>query len=141
MAPTENGASVAEAQRQDGGPSMRMNSVSNSVNTGIDHTYSTLVAPSTASMSSSSAATLVAIPSSTGTQKFKGIRDLDENHLGPNGDRRAEQDRKKEGLLWALSRPGSHADPKGLNKQAWHKCVLNSSYTFHIFSINSFNTD
>ena len=30
---------------------------------------------------------------------------------------------KKEGLLWSLSRPGSHADPKGLNKQAWHKLV------------------
>ncbi|KAL2834514.1 hypothetical protein BDW59DRAFT_48611 [Aspergillus cavernicola] len=28
---------------------------------------------------------------------------------------------KKEGLLWALSRPGSHIDPKGINKQAWHK--------------------
>lgn len=32
-----------------------------------------------------------------------------------------ESERRKEGLLWALSRPGSHADPKGLNKQAWHK--------------------
>jgi Arf-GAP/SH3 domain/ANK repeat/PH domain-containing protein len=30
---------------------------------------------------------------------------------------------RKEGLLWALSRPGSHIDPKGINKQAWHKCV------------------
>ncbi|KAL4919390.1 hypothetical protein BDW62DRAFT_45073 [Aspergillus aurantiobrunneus] len=28
---------------------------------------------------------------------------------------------RKEGLLWALSRPGSHIDPKGINKQAWHK--------------------
>ncbi|KAF2759306.1 ArfGap-domain-containing protein [Pseudovirgaria hyperparasitica] len=34
---------------------------------------------------------------------------------------------EKEGVLYALSRPGSHADPKGLNKQAWHKfwIVLN----------------
>ena len=32
-----------------------------------------------------------------------------------------ETERRKEGLLWALSRPGSHVDPKGLNKQAWHK--------------------
>lgn len=30
---------------------------------------------------------------------------------------------RKEGLLWALSRPGSHIDPKGINKQAWHKYV------------------
>ncbi|PYH81398.1 putative ARF GTPase activator [Aspergillus uvarum CBS 121591] len=34
---------------------------------------------------------------------------------GSNGQQR------KEGLLWALSRPGSHIDPKGINKQAWHK--------------------
>jgi Arf-GAP/SH3 domain/ANK repeat/PH domain-containing protein len=52
--------------------------------------------------------------------KFKGIRDLEEKDFtipveGPHGAHR------KEGLLWALSRPGSHVDPKGLNKQAWHK--------------------
>lgn len=48
--------------------------------------------------------------------KFKGIRDLDDSSVGnSNGTHR------KEGLLWALSRPGSHVDPKGLNKQAWHK--------------------
>jgi Arf-GAP/SH3 domain/ANK repeat/PH domain-containing protein len=52
--------------------------------------------------------------------KFKGIRDLEEKDLsviaeGGHGAHR------KEGLLWALSRPGSHVDPKGLNKQAWHK--------------------
>jgi Arf-GAP/SH3 domain/ANK repeat/PH domain-containing protein len=59
----------------------------------------------------------------TGTpqvDKFKGIRDLEEKDLsaiaeGSHGAHR------KEGLLWALSRPGSHVDPKGLNKQAWHK--------------------
>jgi Arf-GAP/SH3 domain/ANK repeat/PH domain-containing protein len=54
------------------------------------------------------------------TDKFKGIRDLEEKDLsviaeGIHGAHR------KEGLLWALSRPGSHVDPKGLNKQAWHK--------------------
>ncbi|KAF9692344.1 hypothetical protein EKO04_009472 [Ascochyta lentis] len=50
--------------------------------------------------------------------KFKGIRDLEDraciSELTPGAHR-------KEGLLWALSRPGSHVDPKGLNKQAWHK--------------------
>lgn len=55
----------------------------------------------------------------SGQNRFKGIRDLEEkNPLGP--DRAAGQQRK-EGLLWALSRPGSHIDPKGINKQAWHK--------------------
>ncbi|KAK6614219.1 PH domain-containing protein [Botrytis cinerea] len=29
--------------------------------------------------------------------------------------------KSRRGLLWALSRPGSHVDPRGLNKQAWHK--------------------
>jgi Arf-GAP/SH3 domain/ANK repeat/PH domain-containing protein len=54
-----------------------------------------------------------------GQNRFKGIRDLEEqNSLG--SDRTSGQQRK-EGLLWALSRPGSHIDPKGINKQAWHK--------------------
>lgn len=55
----------------------------------------------------------------SGPNRFKGIRDLEErDSLGT--DRAAGQQRK-EGLLWALSRPGSHMDPKGINKQAWHK--------------------
>lgn len=52
--------------------------------------------------------------------KFKGIRDLEERVYSPASSLTKSQQRK-EGLLWALSRPGSHVDPKGLNKQAWHK--------------------
>lgn len=54
--------------------------------------------------------------------RFKGIRDLEEKDytVSTGADGNAGQYRK-EGLLWALSRPGSHVDPKGLNKQAWHK--------------------
>ncbi|GAB7366332.1 hypothetical protein MBLNU230_g8132t1 [Neophaeotheca triangularis] len=48
--------------------------------------------------------------------KFKGIRDLEDTNASTNGGAF-----RKEGLLWALSRPGSHVDPKGLNKTAWHK--------------------
>lgn len=52
--------------------------------------------------------------------KFKGFRDLEEKDH--NSTTVAEKvQHRKEGLLWALSRPGSHVDPKGLNKQAWHK--------------------
>jgi Arf-GAP/SH3 domain/ANK repeat/PH domain-containing protein len=53
--------------------------------------------------------------------KFKGIRDLEEkDHSNVlNSEKNGTQ--RKEGLLWALSKPGSHVDPKGLNKQAWHK--------------------
>ena len=54
--------------------------------------------------------------------KFKGFRDLEErDHNSTVSQDRVQH--KKEGLLWALSRPGSHVDPKGLNKQAWHKYV------------------
>ncbi|KAL8677785.1 MAG: hypothetical protein Q9186_005818 [Xanthomendoza sp. 1 TL-2023] len=52
--------------------------------------------------------------------KFKGIRDLEEKVYSPTNST-AKSQQRKEGLLWALSRPGSHVDPKGLNKQAWHK--------------------
>ncbi|KAF2092781.1 centaurin-beta-2 [Rhizodiscina lignyota] len=57
---------------------------------------------------------------SSPADKFKGIRDLEEkdHSLLSAGD---GMPLRKEGLLWALSRPGSHVDPKGLNKQAWHK--------------------
>ncbi|BDD56525.1 hypothetical protein MAP00_001972 [Monascus purpureus] len=56
---------------------------------------------------------------SSSQSRFKGIRDLDERDtLAPD---RTGGPQRKEGLLWALSRPGSHIDPKGINKQAWHK--------------------
>ncbi|RMY76043.1 hypothetical protein D0862_13823 [Hortaea werneckii] len=49
--------------------------------------------------------------------KFKGIRDLDDNQAAVvNGGTQ-----RKEGLLWSLSRPGSHVDPKGITKPGWHK--------------------
>ncbi len=64
--------------------------------------------------------------------KFKGIRDLEEkDHNGVAFNDRVQQ--RKEGLLWALSRPGSHVDPKGLNKQAWHKYVI--TITFFIYGL------
>lgn len=54
--------------------------------------------------------------------KFRGIRDLEErdNSTIPM-DKQGVAQHRKEGLLWALSKPGSHIDPKGINKQAWHK--------------------
>ena len=69
----------------------------------------TVLSPSTATVGS------------TGQGRFAGIRGLDE--LDARNSDRAAAEHKKEGLLWALSRPGSHIDPKGINKQAWHKCV------------------
>lgn len=55
----------------------------------------------------------------SGQNRFKGIRDLEERDT--LGSEHAAGQQRKEGLLWALSRPGSHIDPKGINKQAWHK--------------------
>jgi Arf-GAP with SH3 domain, ANK repeat and PH domain-containing protein len=53
--------------------------------------------------------------------KFRGIRDLEEKDYAQITSSEKNGTQRKEGLLWALSRPGSHVDPKGLNKQAWHK--------------------
>lgn len=61
----------------------------------------------------SSTSTTAASPAS----KFKGIRDLEDNS-GATANGGAM---RKEGLLWALSRPGSHVDPKGITKPGWHK--------------------
>lgn len=52
--------------------------------------------------------------SGSSEMKARGARDLElQTHT--------EGEQRKEGLVWALSRPGSHIDPKGINKQAWHK--------------------
>jgi len=60
--------------------------------------------------------------SSPGTNsKFRGIRDLEEKDHSQTTLSEKNGTQRKEGLLWALSRPGSHVDPRGLNKQAWHK--------------------
>ena len=48
--------------------------------------------------------------------KFKGFRDLEERDPA-----QAAVSQRKEGLLWALNRPGGHVDPRNLNKQGWHK--------------------
>ncbi|KIW62003.1 hypothetical protein PV05_02057 [Exophiala xenobiotica] len=71
--------------------------------------------PSAALSTSPSASSIAPTPN-----KFKGIRDLDESAVSIS-DKASSGLFKKEGLLWALSKPGSHIDPKGINKQAWHK--------------------
>ncbi|KAK4499983.1 hypothetical protein PRZ48_008169 [Zasmidium cellare] len=65
----------------------------------------------------STPASIPATLSSSPNDKFKGIRDLQDN-AGTNTNGGAM---RKEGLLWALSRPGSHVDPKGIGKPGWHK--------------------
>ncbi|CAK7274852.1 hypothetical protein SEPCBS119000_006384 [Sporothrix epigloea] len=54
--------------------------------------------------------------------KFKGIRDLEERDQSQASALEKTDSQRKEGLLWALNRPGSHVDPRSaLNKQGWHK--------------------
>jgi Arf-GAP/SH3 domain/ANK repeat/PH domain-containing protein len=55
--------------------------------------------------------------SASPNSKFRGFRDLEDN----NGAVLNGGAMRKEGLLWALSRPGSHVDPKGITKPGWHK--------------------
>ncbi|KAI1178708.1 ArfGap-domain-containing protein [Nemania sp. FL0916] len=55
------------------------------------------------------------------TSKFKGIRDLEERDLTQLTIADKNSTQRKEGLLWALNRPGAHVDPLSLNKQGWHK--------------------
>jgi Arf-GAP with SH3 domain, ANK repeat and PH domain-containing protein len=59
--------------------------------------------------------------SSSPSNKFRGIRDLEERDYSQASSSESNASQRKEGLVWALSRPGSHVDPRGLNKQAWHK--------------------
>ncbi|ETN38783.1 uncharacterized protein HMPREF1541_06821 [Cyphellophora europaea CBS 101466] len=78
-----------------------------------------LHAPGAGTLSTSpGAASITTTPS-----KFKGIRDLEErdSSIASTLDKAGMGQIRKEGLLWALSKPGSHIDPKGINKQAWHK--------------------
>ncbi|KAL6709662.1 hypothetical protein ACN47E_001090 [Coniothyrium glycines] len=73
------------------------------------------ISPQSPEVSKASLATATMQP-----DRFKGIRDLEEKDAAAIAEAGTGTHRK-EGLLWALSRPGSHVDPKGLNKQAWHK--------------------
>lgn len=78
-----------------------------------------LHAPGAAALSTSPGSVSI----STTPSKFKGIRDLEERDgsITSTLDKTGTGQHRKEGLLWALSKPGSHIDPKGINKQAWHK--------------------
>ncbi|KAK6535963.1 hypothetical protein TWF281_000212 [Arthrobotrys megalospora] len=75
-----------------------------------------------ASVVSSMAPTGMLSPTATADSvKFKGFRDLEDKPINSNGANVSGIDRRKEGLLWALSRPGGHHDPKALPKVNWHK--------------------
>ena len=95
------------------------------------------LAPSAGASASTTGAGSIGTPSQN---RFKGIRDLEERDI--LGSENAARQQRKEGLLWALSRPGSHIDPKGINKQAWHKySSLNIPSKLDICTDNNWATD
>ena len=61
-----------------------------------------------------------ALPTRNSSNRFKGIRDLEEKDATDVSIASVPQIRK-EGLLWSLSRPGTHMDPMGLKSAGWHK--------------------
>ncbi|KAK6357599.1 hypothetical protein TWF718_001907 [Orbilia javanica] len=74
----------------------------------------------TSTLSSLAPAGLLSPTATADSGKFKGFRDLEDKPV--NGASSVSGvDRRKEGLLWALSRPGGHHDPKALPKVNWHK--------------------
>ncbi|MCJ1296216.1 hypothetical protein MMC34_007782 [Xylographa carneopallida] len=123
-APTSNGSYVSDSELSRADSNGR-NSLHYNTSSASQHaTVTSSSAPNTGlTPTSTSLRSISGSPiTSPGQDRFKGIRDLEERHLVPsaNSEKNAGLQRK-EGLLWALSRPGSHVDPRGLNKQAWHK--------------------
>jgi Arf-GAP/SH3 domain/ANK repeat/PH domain-containing protein len=110
------------------GASDAARSVSAALRSTGESSHSTMTSPGIPVMSSSQpVSTAPNVPGSllSGSpgvgNKFKGFRDLEEKDYSTQPTDGSSPQHRKEGLVWALSRPGSHADPKGLNKQAWHK--------------------
>ena len=124
-----NGTSVSDSElgRADSSGSKLHAAISSNASM-LSSNASTLTPSSTSNASSGPAGSSTSAGlidrSNSGSNAFKGVRDYDlKDHGNTPGSDRALGQLRKEGLLWALSRPGSHADPKGLNKQAWHKYV------------------
>ncbi|KAH0560016.1 hypothetical protein GP486_003461 [Trichoglossum hirsutum] len=123
-----NGSSYvsdAELNRADSTSSTLRGVATNATSATLSAEHGSSAAPTIKSQPPSSQGSQTLPGASTsgpGQNKFKGIRDLEEKDYGNVvASEKSAGEQRKEGLLWALSRPGSHLDPKGLNKQAWHK--------------------
>ncbi|OXV06335.1 hypothetical protein Egran_05897 [Elaphomyces granulatus] len=116
---TSNGSHSTESElsRADSTGS-QLRSVASNTSSISAQTIGALNQPSGITLTASSVGSI----SSPGQNRFKGIRDLEERDASCLADAdRSGGPQKKEGLLWALSRPGNHIDPKRINQQAWHK--------------------
>lgn len=113
-----NYTSDSDLGRADSTGSQLAHSVSTRSGITLSPSNSTLGPPPGSAYSTSPGGTFIA----PGQNRFKGIRDLEERESNSSSfEKSGGGQHRKEGLLWALSRPGSHIDPKGINKQAWHK--------------------
>ncbi|KAF4630661.1 hypothetical protein G7Y89_g7474 [Cudoniella acicularis] len=120
--PTNNGGSYisdSELGRSDSTASTLRAVATNG--TSIAHTMNSNSATEFSRSPGSLTSTIGSVGSPGANSKFRGIRDLEEKDHSQVSTSEKNGTQRKEGLLWALSRPGSHADPRGLNKQAWHK--------------------
>jgi Arf-GAP with SH3 domain, ANK repeat and PH domain-containing protein len=113
-----NYASDSDLGRADSNGSQLAHSLSNKSGITLSPSNSILGPPPGSTYSTSHGGTSI----SPGQNRFKGIRDLEDRESNSSSsEKTGAGQHRKEGLLWALSRPGSHIDPKGINKQAWHK--------------------
>ena len=113
-----NYASDSDLGRADSTGSQLAHTLSNRSGITLSPSNSTLVPPPGNAYSTSPGRTFI----SPGQNRFRGIRDLEEKESNIlSSDKIDGGQHRREGLLWALSRPASHMDPKGINKQAWHK--------------------
>ncbi|KAK7203142.1 ARF GTPase activator [Myxozyma melibiosi] len=64
---------------------------------------------------------LMTSPAPRDAAKSAELAHLAGGSSGGTDDDDSQSDRRKEGLLWAMSRPGGHSDPRNLNKPGWHK--------------------
>ncbi|KAL2756348.1 hypothetical protein ACRALDRAFT_1076418 [Sodiomyces alcalophilus JCM 7366] len=100
---------------------VRADSTSSQLRTGISTGANAASIPGAAELSRSPGSVGTSILGSPPGSKFKGIRDLEERDHAQQAIAERNNLQRKEGLLWAMSRPGSHVDPRNLNKQGWHK--------------------
>jgi Arf-GAP with SH3 domain, ANK repeat and PH domain-containing protein len=121
-----NGSYISDAElsRADSTSSTIRGATANATIATLPSEHGSLAVPASKSQLSGSPGSQSSpgVPMSSPQNKFKGIRDLEEkDYSSLAASEKSAGEQRKEGLLWALSRPGSHLDPKGLNKQAWHK--------------------
>ncbi|KAH6606571.1 hypothetical protein Trco_005724 [Trichoderma cornu-damae] len=114
--PNSNGNPTHASDTELGRAESTSSQLNPSTSSGAVQTAAAVPVPVDLSRSPGSLGQASAVGSPGQSSKFKGIRDLEEQN-----SQQSNSLQRKEGLLWALNRPGGHVDPRNLNKQGWHK--------------------